>query len=83
MKTNQEKDKKTLDLGPLMSRKKVADYFDVSIQTIINYTKKGFLTAYKIRRKVFYRELEVMEAIQNGMVVKYQHETTREFIFRR
>lgn len=72
---------KPMDLRKLITRDKVAEYLNVSIQTVINYTNKGWLVAHKIGRRVLYSEDEVLEAIQCSGVKRYQHESTRTYIF--
>ena len=58
----------------LITRKEVADYLQVSIQSIVNYTNRGLLTAYKIGRHIRYNEAEVIAAVQSNAV---NHEFTR------
>ena len=70
-----------LDLSKMITRHKVAEYLKVSIQTVINYTNQGLLVAHKIGRRVLYNEAEVLDAIQNKGVKRYQHESTRMYIF--
>lgn len=72
---------KRMDITKLITRDKVAEYLNVSIQTVINYTNKGWLIAHKIGRRVLYNEDEVLEAIQCSSVKRYQHESTRTYIF--
>ena len=72
-----------LDLRKMITRKEVATYLNVKIQTVINYTKRGLLTAYKIGHRVLYNENEVVEALASGQVTRYQHESTRQYIFKR
>jgi len=69
------------DIRKLITRDKVAEYLNVSIQTVINYTNKGWLVAYKIGRRVLYNADEVLAAIQTSSVKRYQHESTRTYIF--
>lgn len=70
-----------LDITKMITRQKVAEYLKVSIQTVINYTNRGFLVAHKIGRRVLYNEDEVVAAIQSCAVKRYQHESTRLYIF--
>lgn len=70
-----------LDLTKMITREKVAEYLKVSIQTVINYTNRGLLVAHKIGRRVLYNEDEVVAAIQNCTVKRYQHESTQMYIF--
>lgn len=65
----------------MITRKEVANYLKVSVQSVINYTNSGLLTSYKIGRRVLYNEAEVIAAIQSCVVKRYQHESTRLFIF--
>lgn len=71
----------TLDITKMITRDKVAEYLKVSIQTVINYTNRGLLVAHKIGRRVLYNEDEVKAAIQSCAVKRYQHESTRLYIF--
>lgn len=69
-----------------VTRKMVSLKLLVSIQSIRNYTKDGLLTEYKIglkQKDIRYKREEVDAAIESGLLEKYQHKTTREFIFRR
>ena len=70
-----------LDITKMITREKVAEYLKVSIQTVINYTNRGLLVAHKIGRRVLYNEDEVVAAIQSCAVKRYQHESTRLYIF--
>ena len=70
-----------LDITRMITREKVAEYLKVSIQTVINYTNRGLLVAHKIGRRVLYNEAEVRAAIQSCAVKRYQHESTRLYIF--
>lgn len=70
-----------LDITKMITREKVAEYLKVSIQTVINYTNGGLLVAHKIGRRVLYNEDEVVAAIQSCAVKRYQHESTRLYIF--
>lgn len=71
----------SLDITKMITRDKVAEYLKVSIQTVINYTNRGLLVAHKIGRRVLYNEDEVIAAIQSCAVKRYQHESTRLYIF--
>lgn len=71
----------SLDISKMITRDKVAEYLKVSIQTVINYTNRGLLVAHKIGRRVLYNEDEVIAAIQSCAVKRYQHESTRLYIF--
>lgn len=73
----------SLDIAKMITRHQVADYLKVSIQTVINYTNRGLLTAHKIGRRVLYNEDEVKAALQSCAVKRYQHESTRLYIFKK
>lgn len=74
----------SLNIRKMLTRDEVRKYLKLkSIQTVINYTKQGLLTAYKIGRRVLYNEDEVAAAVQCGFVTRYQHESTRNYIFKR
>lgn len=72
-----------LDISKMITRNKVAEYLKVSVQTVINYTNRGLLTAHKIGRRVLYNEAEVTAALQTCAVKRYQHESTRLYIFKK
>lgn len=66
----------------MITRKEVAEYLKVSIQSVINYTNRGLLTSYKIGRRVLYNEAEVVAAVQSCAVKRYQHESTEIYILK-
>ena len=68
-----EVDKDNL-LPKMITRKEVAEYLKVSIQSVINYTNRGILISYKIGRRVLYNELDVIAAIQKCAVDRYHNE---------
>lgn len=67
----------------MITRKEVADYLKVSVQSVINYTNRGLLTSYKIGRRILYNEAEVIAAIQSSAVKRYQHESTHIYIIKK
>lgn len=75
-------EKTPLNLQKMITRKRVAEYLKVSIQSVINYTNRGLLVAHKIGRRVLYNEDEVIAALQSCAVKRYQHESTRLYIFK-
>lgn len=44
----------------LLSQKEVADFYKVTVQTIINWQKKGLINAYMIGGKVRYKQSELL-----------------------
>jgi excisionase family DNA binding protein len=46
-----------------MARNEVARLFGISLVTVHDWTNKGILTAYKIGNKVFYKRVEVENAL--------------------
>lgn len=64
-----------------LTRQETAEMLHVTVQTIINYTNRGLLSVHKIGRRVLYNLEEVMAAVQSEQVKRYQHETTRMYIF--
>lgn len=72
-----------LALSKMITRKEVADYLKVSVQSVINYTNRGLLTSYKIGRRVLYNEAEVAATLQSRTVQRYQHESTTPYIFKK
>lgn len=67
----------------MITRKEVADYLKVSVQSGINYTNRGLLTSYKIGRRVLYNEAEVIATLHNCAVKRYQHETVYNNTFKK
>lgn len=47
----------------LMTIKEVCEYFQVTRQTLYNWTKGGLIKAYRVARKVYYKTDEVEEAL--------------------
>lgn len=47
----------------LYSRQQLADFFDVDISTIHNWTKRGILTANQIGGRVYYKREDVESAM--------------------
>ena len=64
----------------MITRKEVAEYLKVSIQSVINYTNQGLLSSYKLGRRILYNESEVIAALQNCAVKPYQHEIENKHI---
>lgn len=44
--------------------KETASFFNVSLVTIHSWTKRGILKKYKVGNRVFYKKVEILEAIQ-------------------
>jgi excisionase family DNA binding protein len=63
-----------------LTRSQTAKLLKVSIQTVINYTKRGLLTSYKIGRRVLYNAQAVRDAVNKESIVFYQHESTRTYL---
>ena len=47
----------------LMTRQEVADYFQIDISTVYNWTKKGTLISYGIGYRVYYRRSEIESSL--------------------
>jgi excisionase family DNA binding protein len=47
----------------LMTRKEAANLLKVSLPTISQWTKHGLLTSYRMGKRVFYKSLELDEAL--------------------
>nr|WP_288210132.1 helix-turn-helix domain-containing protein [uncultured Dysgonomonas sp.] len=45
-----------------LSQTEAANLFQVTVQTIINWSKKGIITKYKLGNRVFYLKSELLEA---------------------
>lgn len=48
----------------LMSRKDVADYLQISLPTLSEWTKMGWLRSYKIGNRVLYKSKEVDNSLR-------------------
>ena len=46
-----------------ITRRQVADFFKITLVTVHDWTKKGILTAYKIANRVYYKRVEVEQAL--------------------
>lgn len=47
----------------LMTRQEVADYFQIDISTVYNWTKKGTLISYGIGYRVYYKRSEIESSL--------------------
>ncbi|MEM4260946.1 MAG: helix-turn-helix domain-containing protein [Candidatus Woesearchaeota archaeon] len=50
-------------LNGLMTIKDLCEYFQITRQTLYNWTKGGLIKAYRVARKVYYKPNEVEEAM--------------------
>ena len=55
---------KTVDPFRYMSRKEVADYLHISLPTLHDWTKMGWLPSYKIGNRVLYKNNEVDDSLR-------------------
>lgn len=46
-----------------LTRREVAEMFSIDISTVHNWTKKGKLLAYSVQGRVYYKRLEVENAL--------------------
>lgn len=54
-----------------LSQTEAASLFQVTVQTIINWSKKGIITKYKLGNRVFYLKSELLQAAkQNSNMLK-------------
>jgi excisionase family DNA binding protein len=49
----------------LMTRKEVAKLFDISLVTIHEWCKSEILKPYKVGKRIYFKRVEVMEALSN------------------
>lgn len=49
-----------------LSQVEAANLFQVTVQTIINWSKKGIISRYKLGNRVFYLKSELLEAARNN-----------------
>jgi len=53
-----------------ISQEEAAKMFDVTVQTIINWRKKGLIKRYKIGHPVYYRKSELLQAASNNPLLQ-------------
>lgn len=55
-----------------LSRKEVSKLLKVSIVTLHDWTKHGFIPSYKIGNRVLYKPKEVEEAVKQVSIIKHK-----------
>jgi excisionase family DNA binding protein len=55
-----------------ITRKEVADLLKVSLATLNDYTKLGWLISYKVGNRVLYKESEVRDRIEKLATMKHK-----------
>jgi DNA-directed RNA polymerase specialized sigma24 family protein len=50
-------------LSGYITRREIADLFQISLVTVHDWTRKGLLQAYKIANRVYYKQSEVEKAL--------------------
>ncbi len=53
-----------------ISQEQAAKMFNVTVQTIINWRKRGLIKRYKIGHPVFYRKSELLEAASSNSLLQ-------------
>jgi len=53
-----------------ISQENVANMFDVTVQTVINWRKRGWIKGYKIGHPVFYRKSELIKAASENPLIQ-------------
>ena len=56
-----KKQKKT----SILTRKATAEYLSISLATLRVWTVKGFLKAYQIGGRIYYKENEILESMKS------------------
>lgn len=51
-------------------QEEAAKMFDVTVQTIINWRKRGLIKSYKIGHPVYYRKSELLQAACNNSLLQ-------------
>jgi len=64
--------KKENNQADYISRKEVAKLLRITLPTLHEWTKMGYLKAYKMGTRVLYKELEVKHAFEKKIPVKYK-----------
>ncbi len=60
---------------PLLSRNEVCKLLKISLPTLTDWTKQGWLQSYKMGNRVFYKSNEVEEALLNVSSNKHKKYT--------
>ena len=58
----------------LLTNREVCEIFQISRQTLFNWTKGGLIKAHRVARKIYYKPEEINEALKS--VNDYQRITT-------
>lgn len=53
-----------------LSQTEAANLFQVTVQTIINWSKKGIISKYKLGNRVFYLRSELLEAAKTNCALR-------------
>jgi excisionase family DNA binding protein len=60
------------DPAKLLSRREVSKLLRISLPTLNDWTKQGWLKSYKLGRRVLYKQLEVEEALSTVTSLKHK-----------
>jgi excisionase family DNA binding protein len=55
-----------------ITRKEVAKLLKISLPTLHDYTKMGWLKSYRIGNRVLYKESDVIQSIENVSALKHK-----------
>lgn len=58
------------DKGTFASRKEVAKELKISLPTLIEYTKNGTLTGYRIGGRILYKWTEIFDSVERIQTIK-------------
>ena len=64
--------KQTKQQSDYLSRKDVASLLKITLPTLHDWTKLGYLTAYKMGTRVLYKESEIIETLEKAPSFKYR-----------
>lgn len=55
-----------------LTREETADLIRISLPTLIDYTKKGYIKGYRIGSRVLYRRDQIEECLKEIQTIKYR-----------
>lgn len=58
--------------GDLLTRKEAAHFLGISLPTLLEFTKSGKVTGYRIGTRVRYKRCELEQSLQQILSIKYK-----------
>jgi len=63
---------KTGNIKDLLTREEVSELLNISLVSLYNHTKEGFIQSYKIGGRVLYKREDVLAALEKVKNLKYK-----------